>query len=86
MPNIAGVGVARDVGQELVLGCVGVPGAHVPGLHCFEVLEGAEFVGHFGGFCFLGFWIMGLAGVFCCLSGWEVERCGVRDCGGKGLS
>lgn len=52
MPDVAGVAVARDVGQELVLGCVGVPRAHVPGLHRFEVLEGAEFVGHFGGFVF----------------------------------
>lgn len=53
MPDIAGVAVARNVGQELVLGCVGVPGAHVPGLHRFEVLEGAELVGHFDGVVFL---------------------------------
>lgn len=47
MPDIRRIAVADDVGFPFVLGCVGVAGADVAGLQGFEVLEGAEFVGHF---------------------------------------
>jgi hypothetical protein len=52
---------------------VGVARSDVPRLHRFEVLEGAEFVGHFDGFRVLGFWwvvcVCGFEGV---LSGFVV--------------
>lgn len=48
MANVRGLGVANDVGHPLVLGGVCVASADIAGLEGLEVLEGAQFVGHFG--------------------------------------
>lgn len=50
MTNVRSVAVAHDVGGPFVFGCVGVSGTDVAGLEGFEILEGAEFVGHFDRF------------------------------------
>lgn len=50
MPDIAGVAVAVQVRGPLVLGRVGVAGAHVAGLQLLELLLRAQFVG----LCFCG--------------------------------
>jgi hypothetical protein len=46
MTDVTGVGVADDVVGPLVASGVCVAGADVFGLEGFELLEGAEFVGH----------------------------------------
>lgn len=50
MTDVRSVGVAHDVGGPFELCCVGVAGTDVAGLERFEVLLGAEFVGHDCGF------------------------------------
>ena len=51
MTDIRCVRVAHDVVGPLMTGCVGVTGADVFLLEVFELLEGAEFVGHDGWMC-----------------------------------
>ena len=48
MSNIRSVAVTGDVREPFVFGCVGVSGTDVARLKRFEVLEGAEFISHFG--------------------------------------
>lgn len=47
MAYVGSVRVAHDVGGPFEFGGVGVAGTDVTGLERFEVLLGAEFVGHF---------------------------------------
>lgn len=45
--DIGRVAVTDNVGSPFVFGGIGVTSSDVAGLKGFEVLEGAEFVGHF---------------------------------------
>lgn len=47
MSDIGSVAVAEDVGSPLVLGGIGVARTDVAGLQSLEVLERAQFIGHF---------------------------------------
>lgn len=47
MADIGRVAVTDNVGSPFVFGGIGVTSSDVAGLKGFEVLEGAEFVGHF---------------------------------------